>query len=135
MNLLQQEIDSLESSIGWRTKAIAIAAKYNEVLKDAVSGSVYSASLEARFDDHALLMNAIKLIGGKFARVTNNRGVIIYSQDIDGVSVSLSLSKGAHPTCKVEEVEEIIPEHVVPEEKVTRYKVICGDLEEDSNGN
>lgn len=134
MDIVEQEIKNLGYAMEYRARCMAIAGRYKDLFTEATDGSCYSESLVAHFDSHEALMNTIKRLGGKFDRKGQEK-TISYTRKDGEVEIRLCLPADKHPTCKLEEVEETIPAHMVEETKVKRFKVVCTNGEEASNGN
>lgn len=77
---------------------------------------------------HKEVIQVIKALGGKWKKEVNAqlKETVDYTQDIDGMRVRCWQGQPP-PSCRIVEVEEVIPAHTVqvPEQKRVIRKMVC----------
>lgn len=118
IDFLLREIRRLGKQIRWLRK--------HQVKLEALPTSVTCGSEKVDFENlsHADVIKVIRAFGGKWKKEPIGDNQINYVTDIDGLLVRCWRGEPP-PNCRVIEVEEMIPERVIPAQVIKRKKLVC----------
>lgn len=120
---LAAEIERTKGRIKW-------LKKHRKKLEALPEASVYGSQIDFDNLPHAEVIKVIRTLGGKYKKSKNSQeGKIDYVGEVDGVTVRCWAGEPP-PSCRMIEVEEYIPEkvipaHVEPARTIKRLKMVC----------
>lgn len=136
-------IESLKAEIKRKGERIRWLQKHRAVLESLPSAAACGDIVDFDFLNHKEVIGVVRALGGKWQKSSNphaeaptrEKGQSIdYQSTVDGVRVRCW---GAEPppSCRIVEVEEVIPAHDipaqhVPEKRVKVKKMICTGKDE-----
>lgn len=132
---IDTEIQSLKGQIKTIRERIKFLTSRKKILKKLPEGSFCGHSLDFDGMNHAQVIQVIKHLGGKWRKsetLSSNpehKGRIDYVAQIDGVQVRCWAGEPP-PSCRLIEVEEHVPEQVIPAHTRKIKKMICSGKDE-----
>jgi hypothetical protein len=130
---VDEQVSRLLSEIEDRQKKIKWLVEHRDKLqKTGVQlGSCVGDILDFDNLTHKEVIGVVRALGGKWKKTPNfnKAGRIDYQTEIDGMSVRCWAGE-APPSCKIVEVEELVPEQVIPAHVKKVRKMICSDNKE-----
>ncbi len=101
-----------------------------KVLEALPDGSFCGEFVDFDYLEHQDIIKVVRNLGGKWSKKLNSvhQGKIDYEQQIAGVTVRCYAGKPP-PSCRLIDVEEDVPEQVIPAHKRIVKKMICTDAE------
>ena len=121
------EIKRLQAQIAAASKRIKWIKKRQKLLEQLPEGSFCGSTLDFDKLPHKDTIQVIKQLGGKWKKSPNNvvdgGHKIDYVAEVDEVRVRVWAGEPP-PSCRIVEVEEIIPAHTIPEQHVPEQKRI-----------
>lgn len=119
-----QEIKKLHEQIAQAQKNVEWLLEHQKVLETLPEGEFYSGGLDFDRLPHAETVKVIRALRGKWKKEPVNENKITYETTVDGLQVRC-WSGEPPPSCKLVEVEEHIPEKVIPAHTVKKTKLVC----------
>lgn len=132
---IESQIGILKYQMEGLRKRIAFLRKKSKVLKALPEGTFCGASLDFDKLSHPEVIKVVRTLGGKWRKSeticsdSSLKGRIDYQTEIDGVAVRCWAGEPP-PTCRIVEVEETVPEQVIPAHTRKVRKLICTGKDE-----
>lgn len=114
---LHRQIQDLQKRVEW-------LLAHQKELESLPDGAFYSGGLDFDRLPHKDTVKVIRALRGKWAKEPANENKITYTTTIDGMQVRC-WSGDPPPSCKLVEVEEHVPEKVIPAHTVKKTKLVC----------
>ena len=105
-------------------KRIEWLVEHQKELEKLPDGGFYTGGLDFDHLPHKEIVKVIRALGGKWTKESVNENKITYATEIDGLQVRC-WSGEPPPSCKLVEVEEHVPEKVIPAHTVKKTKLVC----------
>lgn len=126
---VQAEITSLKDSIRELGKKIRWLRAHEAVLTELPAGSMCGSVLDFDRLSHAETIKLIRKLGGKWQKDRNTNATpgqtkIDYTSTVEGMRVRIWGGEPP-PSCRMVEIEEDVPEKIIPAHKVKTWKMIC----------
>lgn len=123
---IDDEIKRLTDEIRQRGKFIQWLRRNRKRLEIVPEGATFFAGqLDLNGAQHKDTLTVIKAVGGKFKKTPgSNPNTINYTGQLDGVPVRVWCGQPP-PSCRIVEVEEHVPEQVIPAHTVKVRKMVC----------
>jgi len=123
---VEEKIEILKAQIRKAGKQIRWFRKYGEQFKSLPDGTYYGAAVDFDGLSHDQVIKVIRALGGKWKKSLNlsSEGRVDYQTEIDGQVVRCWRGQPP-PSCKIVEVEELVPAVNIPARIVKVKKMIC----------
>lgn len=121
---VSSEIKALHGQIRDLQKRVEWLIEHQTSLEKLPDGAFYSGGLDFDRLPHKDIVQVIRTLGGKWKKEPVNENKITYATEIDGLQVRC-WSGEPPPSCKLVEVEEHVPEKVIPAHTVKKTKLVC----------
>lgn len=128
---VDHEIKLLVTRVRDMGKQIRWLKKHRQELEPLPEGSICGGRLDFDHLEHAEVIKVVRALGGRWVKKRNDlstaNGVearVDYDSKIDGVDVKCWAGKPP-PSCRLVEIEEDVPEVVIPAHKKKVFKMIC----------
>jgi hypothetical protein len=110
------ECDDRQKIVKW----LVAHQRQIESLEGVSVGSICGSMLDFDGLTHNQVISVIKAFGGNWVKERNGEDRIDYTADIDGMTVR----------CWRVEIEELVPEQVIPAHTVKKFKMVCKEPDE-----
>ena len=126
MNVDQEVKELREKCAGIRAQIKWLIANQSKLADLPALGScVPGAAVDFDNLEHKDVIKVVKAFGGKWKKTANSQsGKVDYSTEINGTIIRCWAAQ-APPSCKLIEVEEHVPEQVIPAHTVKKYVMKC----------
>lgn len=123
---VDNEVKRIGGEIRQRVEFIRWLRRNRKKLEDVPEGATFwNGRLDLNYPKHKETIKLIKTIGGKFKKEPGAKeNTIDYIGQLDGVPVKVWCGDPP-PSCRIVEVEEHIPERIVPAHTVKIKKMVC----------
>jgi len=128
---IEQEIKLLQITVDRYTRLIVWLKDRRELLAKLPASTVYGTQVDFNHPSHTEVIRIIRVLGGKWKKTpsTTVSDKIDYQTEIDGITVRCWEGEPP-PSCKVIEVEEMVPERIVPAGIKKVRKIVCSGTHE-----
>ena len=125
---VQEQVEALLDEIRERTKKIRWLRRNQAKLEKAPDGRFCGEYLDFDYLPHKRTIEVVRTIGGKWkktpATCEHLSNKIDYTTELEGVKVRV-YAGDPPPSCRIVEVEELIPEQVIPAHVKKVRKMVC----------
>ena len=124
---VQEQVEALLDEIRERTKKIRWLRRNQAKLEKAPDGRFCGEYLDFDYLPHKRTIEVVRTIGGKWKKTVASNGdnnKIDYNTELDGIKVRV-YAGDPPPSCRIVEVEELIPEQVIPAHVKKVRKMVC----------
>lgn len=130
---IDNEVKSIQAQIKMLRNRIKWLREHKKLLHQLPQGSMCGNSLDFDRLPHAEVIKVIRTVGGKWDKTPNNHMApsggelgqgIDYQRNVDGVQIRC-YAGAPPPSCRIVEVEEHIPERIIPAHTIKVKKMIC----------
>ena len=124
---VQEQVEALLDEIRERTKKIRWLRRNQAKLEKAPGGRFCGEYLDFDYLPHKRTIEVVRTIGGKWKKTVASNGdnnKIDYATELEGVKVRV-YAGDPPPSCRIVEVEELVPELVVPAHVKKVRKMVC----------
>lgn len=120
------EIERIGEEIKTRVERIKWLKKHRTKLEPLPNASRSSPSGGMDFDNlsHADVVKVIKALGGKWKKLPAHNNTIDYETEVNGTRIRCYQGQPP-PSCKIIEVEEFVPEQIIPASIRKVKKMVC----------
>lgn len=124
---VQQEIDVLRAEIKQRVERIKLIRKHAAVLEklEGIPSPMWMGG-QLDFDHltHKQVVKVIRVLGGKWKKTPGTSDTINYEGMLGDMPVRCYQGQPP-PSCRVVEVEELVPEQIIPASVRKVRKIVC----------
>ena len=131
---VENEIKAAMDGVDARLKLVRWLVAHWQQLQAMPEGSFSGTSTQVDFDNlsHGDAIKVIRAFGGKWGKKKNysDQTAVDYerTEKVDGVTIRCWKSCPP-PSCKIVEVDEVIPEHVVAAKTIKKRVMVCPGAE------
>lgn len=120
----QENIEFLIGRIRTLAKQVRFLRKHRALFDSLPDTGACNEGIDFDHLPHKDVIRVIRALGGKWSKTPTGEDRINYVANIEGTRVRCYLGHPP-PNCRVIEVEERIPEKVIPAQVIKRKKLVC----------
>jgi len=120
---VEDKIQILKANIRKAGEQIRWFRKHQKELEQLPDGTYYGGKVDFDGLKHEQVIKVVRALGGKWKK-TLNESRVDYEAEIDGQAVRCWRGQPP-PSCRMVEVEEDVPEKIIPAHKVKKMKMVC----------
>ena len=123
---VQQEIDRAIETIKKTGKMIRFLREHQQLVDSLrCPVDIFNGRVDFNYPTHSETIQIIKAFGGKWKKELNPiPGKINYESVVNGMSVRM-WAGDPPPSCRIVEVEQYVPEQVIPASTIKVRKMVC----------
>lgn len=123
---VDNEVKRIGGEIRQRVEFIRWLRRNRQKLEAVPEGATFwNGRLDLNTPKHEETVKLIRAVGGKFKKEPGcNPHSIDYTGELDGIPVKAWCGEPP-PSCRIVEVEELVPETLIPAHIVKRKKMVC----------